>query len=372
MRRTLAVTSLAAIAAITVCLAGCTPDLGVHPRTSVSDGAQQSDALLERFLDDTAPGCSAAIGIKGEVVWAGARGFADLESGTPLTANSVFDIASVAKQFTATAILLLASDGELAMSDSLADHVDGLPGWSRTVTVEQLVQHRSGIPDYTSLLTEAGIALSSPATQESAIRALGSVDLNFAPGERFEYSSSNYILLAEVVHAAAGVPLPEFLYARVFSPLDLDMRVDPGFVSAEVATPYEQVDDTFVASRSRWSQLGDGSLFTTPSELVRWADSYRIHTLVDADILERTLDEAPLMGDPARSRYGPGIQIAQDNSLSHIGGWGQYTTIFGISADRKVAIAVSCNSFAVDPLPIAEGLRIVWASETPAAEQPAN
>lgn len=352
------------VAAITVALAGCAPDLGVRPRTSVSEGVLQSDALLGRVLEQTAPGCSAAVGIKGEVVWAGARGLADLETASPLTTRSVFDIASVTKQFTATAILLLETDGALEMSDTLAVHVEGLPDWARNITVQELLHHRSGIPDYTALLTSTGINLADGATQQDALRTLRSADLDFAPGERFAYSNSNYILLAEVVREVAGVPLPEYLEARIFTPLDLDMRMDPAFAFTDVATPYERVNDTFVVARSHWGQIGDGSLFTTPTELVRWADSYRTHEVLAQDTLVHALDSAPSTGDPTGSRYGPGIQIAQDGSLSHIGGWGQYTTIFGISADRAVAIAVSCNSFAVDPLPIAEGLRVVWVVET--------
>lgn len=352
------------VAAITVALAGCAPDLGVRPRTSVSEGVLQSDALLGRVLEQTAPGCSAAVGIKGEVVWAGARGLADLETASPLTTRSVFDIASVTKQFTATAILLLETDGALEMSDTLAVHVEGLPDWARNITVQELLHHRSGIPDYTALLTSTGINLADGATQQDALRTLRSADLDFAPGERFAYSNSNYILLAEVVREVAGVPLPEYLEARIFTPLDLDMRMDPAFAFTDVATPYERVNDTFVVARSHWGQIGDGSLFTTPTELVRWADSYRTHEVLAQDTLVHALDSAPSTGDPTGSRYGPGIQIAQDGSLSHIGGWGQYTTIFGISADRAVAIAVSCNSFAVDPLPIAEGLRVVWVAET--------
>ena len=95
-------------------------------------------------------------GIAGKVVWSGARGVADLDSGTEITTDTAFDIASVSKQFTATAALLLAGAGKLSLDASLAEYVPGLPGWSRTVTITELIHQTSGIPDYVGLLYEAG------------------------------------------------------------------------------------------------------------------------------------------------------------------------------------------------------------------------
>ena len=359
MKRLVTVTAMIVAASL---LSACAPDLGVQPMSSIDDGAEQSDELLTRFLDAAGPGCSAAVGMEGEVVWSGARGVADLDSGAALTSGSVFDIASVAKQFTATAVLMLESDGALDLDDVVAEYVDGLPKWSRQVSLEELLHHRSGIPDYTALLTESGFTNADSPSQDDALRVIGSMDLTSEPGSRFEYSNSNYVLLAEVVKDVAGIPLPQFLEERVFTPLELEMRVDPMFESADVATPYREDGAKFVAARSGWTQLGDGSLFTTPSQLVRWADVYRTGALFERESLNRALANAPSMGDPSGSRYGPGIQIAADNTLSHLGGWGGYTTVFGISADRSVAIALSCNSSAVDPMPVAEGLRIIWAT----------
>ena len=146
---------------------GSTSSLG--PETS--DLTAQSQAVLDGAVNADEPGCSAAVGVEGQVVWTGVRGVADLATGTPITTSTVFDIASVSKQFTATAILLLVGAGRLSLDDPLSDHVPGLPDWATTVTVEQLMHQTSGIPDYIGLLQDQGFDYSGHTTQADALKA---------------------------------------------------------------------------------------------------------------------------------------------------------------------------------------------------------
>ncbi len=333
-------------------LAACNPLPAVTPMTSIADGVQQSDELLAAALDPTKPGCSAAVGSEGAVAWAGAVGLADVDAGLPLTTESVFDLASVSKQFTAVAILLLVHDGAISLSDALSDHLAGLPSWADTVTLEQLLHHRSGIPDYTPLL---GVSPEQPASQADAIAALTKTELAFDSGSRFEYSNSNYILLAEVVETITAQPLATVLADRVFGPLELDMRLDPAYSDPAVAVPYLGGS---ADSRSPWTQVGDGSVFTTPSELVRWADVYRTDPF---DVLDDALDSAEDIGDG--TRYGPGVMVAADGSLSHLGGWSGFVAAFTVSADRTTAVAVQCNDGTQDPRRIADALTKIWGGQ---------
>ena len=359
MRPILAV--VAAVGLVTM-LAGCIPGPGMVPRESLTDGIAQSDDLFARLLADDEPGCSGAVSIDGEIAWAGARGMADPDAGKVMTTATIFDLASVSKQFTATAILLLDQDGRLELDDALSAHAGGLPPWADDVTLRQLLHHTSGIPDYTSHLGDAGTEIEEGASQEDAIAAIASVaTLPDGAGSTFDYSNSNYVLLAEVAEAASGIPLPRFLAERVFDPLALNMRLEPGFSSPDVAIPFDRQGGTFVETGSRWTQLGDGSVFATPGELARWADNYRTGTVGGKALLEAITQGAVATGSPDGSRYGPGIQIGADGALSHLGGWAGYVTIFGITADRSTAIALSCNSPDVAARQIAEGLRVIWA-----------
>jgi CubicO group peptidase (beta-lactamase class C family) len=325
------------------------------------DLAARSQSVLDEAVDADKPGCSAAVGVEGDVVWAGARGLADLETGTKITERSTFDIASVSKQFTATAILLLAQTGKLSLDDSLATYVPGLPAWAETVTVAQVMNQTSGIPDYIGLLEDEGYDYSDPTTQEQALQALANVpELQFEPGERFDYSNSNYFLLGEIVQRVSGQSLPAFLSAEVFKPLDLTMVMDPRAIPGS-ALPYGYDEDTreYSVAVTAWEQVGDGGIQTTPSQLVRWADNYRTGKLGGQGLLDAQLAEAADTGGDG-DRYGAGIFVLSDGSLDHDGSWAGFVTAFHVSADRRTAVAVSCNTDTQDPGAIAEELEGIW------------
>lgn len=345
---TLAGVSIVVVAGL---LAGCSPAPRVEPRSSREDGIRQSDALLEQILDAAEPGCSGAVAIDGERVWAGAKGVTDLDTRAALTTESEFDFASVSKQFTATAVLLLVNDGALSLTDSLADWVPGLPAWAELVTIADLMHHTSGIPDYTGALLDQGFDLEGSASQADALVAIAASSAK--PGEAtFEYSNSNYVLLAEVVQAASGMPLADLLTDRVFAGAALALQPDspraaPGHANGSPAP-------------SGWSQIGDGSVVGTPSALVQWADYYRSGTLDGVKLAPQAVAEAVDTGGPDGSSYGAGIMIATDGALSHMGSWAGTVTLFGVSADRRAVIAVSCNRTDAPVDGLAQGLRTIW------------
>jgi CubicO group peptidase (beta-lactamase class C family) len=350
---------LTGTAGIAVALAAaCDSGGDVRPAPTASpDGrVAASVATLTAAAFADKPGCSAAVGVEGRVVWAGARGLADVAADEPLSPATVFDIASVSKQFTATAVLLLAADGRLTVGDPLAKHLDGLPGWLGRVTLSQLLHHTSGLPEYGELLIGQGHALTDRTTHAQAVRALtGAKAPRFAPGARFEYANSNYVLLAEVVHAASGSPLPEFLADRVFGPLGLAMTLDPTGAVKGRALSYER--DAPLAWA--WQQIGDGAVLTTPTELVRWADNYRTGRLGGRDLLTAQLAD-PVDVDP-RARYAAGIVAHPNGGLSHNGSWAGYRSAFRISPDRRTAVAVACNAAELTPELVAEQLEKIWS-----------
>jgi len=320
------------------------PTATVPASGSVDDRGARSDAVLAAVPAD-GPGCSAAAAMEGRVVWADARGLADVASGTPLTPATRFDIASVSKQFTATAVLLLSFDGALALTDPLSAHVAGLPTWADRVSIDQLIHHTSGIPDYDLLLTQRGIPLTTPTTQQDALDVLAGVtDLKFEPGTTHEYSNSNYLLLAEVVKAASGQPLGEFLARRVYEPLHLDMTVQPGDRAADVAVGYQKLNQQLSPVDPQWQQVGDGAVITTPTELARWGDNYRTGQVGGPRLLAAITDgSVPTATDPQAPRYGAGVYLLPNGFLGHNGGWGGHLTVLTISPDRRTTLAVSCN-----------------------------
>jgi CubicO group peptidase (beta-lactamase class C family) len=355
----------------TFVLAACTvvQPTDDQPRPNPDDRSTRSDAALGAAIADDEPGCSGAVGVEGDVVWTGTRGVADLSSGASLTPETVFDIGSASNQFTATAVLLLAADGKLRLEDPVSAYLGRLAPWADEVTVDHLIHHTSGLPDYVDLLQTQGYRPGDPTTQAQAMHAVAGVgSLLSTPGFRYRYSSSDYLLLAEIVRSVTGSPLPDFLTRTVFEPLDLDMTMDrSGRVPDQAASYRQTLGGGYEAVDWAWEQIGDGGIQTTPSELVRWADDYRTGRLGGS-----WLQYARLAGSARTSlsfprqyedteRFGAGIFVNLDGGLSQLGQWEGFVTAVEITPDRRVAAAVACNHSWHVPSAIAAILSVIWS-----------
>ena len=359
--------------ALVAALAGCaaprasndTPFDATLERDAIAAGIAEQSALSDGLLADlvpaTQPGCSAAVAVTGEIIWAGAVGLADLELGTPLTTETRFDIASVAKQFTATAILMLAREGKLALTDTVGMYVDDLPDWAEEVTLDQLIHHTSRIKDFWVELDDVGIGFTDAADQTTTVAAISRETELDSDGTGYFYSNSNYVLLAEVVARVTGQALPDFLAERVFAPLGLDMVVAPTLDGPDIARPY---GDTLVLEEGGWTAYGHVGIITTPSELARWGDQYRTSDIVQDDFAAGAVDEG------AGELYAAGIDIETDGDLNHTGRWGGYVSEFTVSSDRELTIAVMCNGHASDRWGVTDGLWAIWDPEHPRESPP--
>lgn len=347
-------------------LAGCAvtpPSIAAPPRavsSSLDKRIPQSDAALETIVAADIPGCSAAVGVRGDVAWAGASGLADLASREPVTTATPFPIASVTKQFTATAILLLARDGAIALSDPISNYVGGLPAWGSRVTLDDLMHHESRIPDFWTELDAVGIGFSDSADQAETLRAIARLD-RLEPGEGYLYSNSNYVLLAEVVASASGLTLGDFLEERIFGPLGLAIEFDPAARGDGIPVSYAA---GLVEQPPGWSAYGHVGLVTTPSELVRWGDQYRAGDIIGDDFAEGAADEG------TGEFYGAGMDIEPDGDLNHNGRWGGYITTFTVSADRSTTIVVACNGHESPRTLLDEALWEIWRPDTAATPTP--
>jgi CubicO group peptidase (beta-lactamase class C family) len=292
------------------------------------------------------PGCTVAVGRDGELVWAEAFGAAELSPLRPMTTETVVDIGSTSKQFTATAVALLSQRGQVDLDAPVSRYVPQLPAWGDEVTVLQMVHHTSGIPDYIDLLQDEGVEFSDVSNDEDALEVLGeATELDFDPGARFEYSNSNYFLLGQVVLRVTGADLGVFLEREVFGPLGMRAVMDPTATIPGKAKSYTKEDGRWVSADSRWTQLGDGAVQTTPTELVKWASQYWAPTVGGADINALRFEDAPDEGD-GDSRYGFGISERVEGGtrfLEHDGGWGGFLTAFVVVPSERLVITGTCT-----------------------------
>lgn len=322
----------------------------MSPATSVAPGSADEAVATRALFSDVAggdPGCSVAVSRDGHTAFAEAYGAASLDPMVPMSPDTVVDIGSVAKQFTATAIALLAERGTVDLDEPLMVYVPGLPEWSSEVTIRQMLHHTSGIPDYVDLLVASGIDYSDPSTDADALNVLAEApNLDFEPGTSWEYSNSNYFLLGQVVLEVTGDSLGSYLASTVFGPLSMDAVMDPTAEIDGTATSYEQVDGEWVVADSPWEQTGDGGIRTTPTQLVSWAAQYWDPTIGDDDINSLRLDDA-VDTDADGEKYGFGIiesMFELERVLSHSGAWAGFASSFVVAPDKQVAVAVTCTS----------------------------
>jgi CubicO group peptidase (beta-lactamase class C family) len=310
----------------------------------------KSDQAIATLVNPAQPGCSAAVAKRGQVIWAGAGGLADLATKTPDTTSTRFDIASVSKQFTATAILMLQRAGELELSDPIAKYVSGLPAWGTTITLDQLMHHTSRIPDYSVELRKEGIGFTQAASEKTTLNAIRR-ETKLDPGTGFEYSNSNYVLLAEVVGRVSGTPLPAYLASHIFAPLALKMVVAPTLTAPDVALSY---DDDLQLQVGGWTAYGYSGIITTPSELAKWGDQYRAGDIIGPDFAVGAVDQGTGV------KYAAGMDIQVDGRLTHSGRIGGYISDFTVSPDRETVIAVMCNGHTSPRTALADALWKIW------------
>lgn len=314
--------------------------------------ARDSTAALTALVPEDQPGCSAAVARDGTVVWAGAAGLADLSTGTPVTTSTRFDMASVSKQFTATAVLMLQREGRLTLDDTIGTYVEDLPDWGATITLDQLMHHTSRIPDYWVALDEIGIGFTDAADQAVTLDAIRRED-ELEEGEGYSYSNSNYVLLAAVVERVSGQSLPDFLKTRIFDPLGLDMVLAPTLHAPDIALSY---DDDLSLQEAGWTSYGHTGLISTPTELARWGDQYRA-----GDIILDDLETGAVVNNPENGeRYGAGIYITVDGGLNHQGRMGGFISDFQVSANRHTTIVVMCNGHLSPRTDLASALWEIW------------
>jgi CubicO group peptidase (beta-lactamase class C family) len=275
----------------------------------------QIDRLMQAYEGD-APGASLLVLRDGEALVRRGYGRSDLEDGIEAGPGTNYRLASVSKQFTAAAILLLAQDGTLAIDDPVRRWLPSMPPEAGAVSLRHLLGHTSGLLDYEDLMAEpydgqildAGVL----ALLEKQRR------LHFPPGSAYRYSNSGYALLALVVERASGLAYPEFLRTRIFQPLGMHHSLAHVAGGADVphrAWGYSEVADGWQRTdqSSTSAVLGDGGIYSSIDDLARWdAALYDDRLLSDAS---RALAFAPhveVTGTANSSHYGFGWRITGD------------------------------------------------------------
>ncbi len=318
-------------------------------------GADPVDDLIAAEVTQRhVPAVSIAILHQGKLLRTAATGFANLEQETPASPATVFQIQSVTKTFTSAAILLLAEEGKLSLEDPVSKHLESTPDTWKEITLRHLLSHTSGIKDFINAPTAS---LRIEVTEEEVLRATAARTLNFTAGERYEYSNSNYHLLAMIVRKLTGKSYGEFLQERVFAPLGM---ASTRIVSHSDLIPHRASGYFWTGSGFRNGEFiaesilsyGGGGIVSTAGDLALWAQALLKPKLLKPESIAEAWTPARLKNGTASSYgLGWGIQtVAGHREIRHNGAHATgFTSCLAIYPEDSLAIAVLINGRGGNP-----------------------
>ena len=328
--------------------------------TTSAERIAHVDAVMERYAG-TVPGASVLVLHDGQPAIRRAWGMSDLESGMQAAPSTNYRLASVSKQFTAAAILLLAEDGRLEIEDPVRTWLPSLPEATAPVTIHHVLSHTSGLVDYEDVIPES---MTWQLRDADVLRLLESQDRTyFAPGSDYRYSNSGYALLALIVERASGQDFPSFLRERIFLPLGMANTlayVREGPPVPNRAWGYSLVDGAW--QRTDQSQtsavLGDGGIYSSIEDLARWDAA-----LYDDRLLSRTsralaFTPATATDDPA-IEYGYGWRIT-GQSLWHSGETMGFRNVLVRWPEQRLTVIVLTNRNDPEPYRMALDIAEPW------------
>lgn len=271
------------------------------------------DSLFAAYSAPGAPGASVVVIRRGRVVFTRGYGLADIEAQRPAAPRTDYRLASLTKQFTAMAVMILAEQGRLNYDDPVARSLPSLPAHARDVTIRNLLNHTGGLWDYEDFVPDSQTYQVKDRDVLALIQRADS--LYFRPGSAYRYSNTGYALLALVVEAVSGMPFARFLDATIFRPLG--MRGSVAFEEGVSTVPnraYGHSRDSTGWRRTDQSNtsavLGDGGIYTSVDDMVRWSRALDQHRLVSAATQQLAWTDVPL-ADGRRSGYGFGWYVSR-------------------------------------------------------------
>jgi CubicO group peptidase (beta-lactamase class C family) len=297
---------------------------------------QQIDSLFKKWDDPGKPGCVFGVIRHDSILYAKGYGLANLESSTPNSPGSIYYMCSVSKQFAGYAIVLLARQGKLKLDDDIHLYIPWMADFGQQITIRHLLNHTSGIRDDLNMITIAGMPNGGFITQDYALRLLKRQQtLNFTPGEKFSYSNSNYVLLAEIVRVVSGQSFRSFTEEQIFKPLgmantrfidDNDELIKDRAASYKAAT-----GGTFKNILHNVYTLGDGGLFTNVEDMAQWVMNFYTPRAGDAKDIAQLAEQGKL-------KNGKVINYALGISVDVHRGWKRYLHNGGLAGYRTVMV----------------------------------
>jgi CubicO group peptidase (beta-lactamase class C family) len=324
-------------------------------RTAAADAV---DDLVRAEMDkQRIPGLSLAVVRDGKVVKEAGYGHANVELQVPATLETMYQLASVTKQFIAAAIMMLAQEGKLGIDDPVSMHVEGTPESWKDITLRHLLTHTSGI------VRDDGAGFRGFLTEEGVLKEIAGKKLEFAPGEKWAYSNAGFNMLALVIRKRGGQRWDEFLQERIFTPLEMKAtrRYSPAAIIPNRASGYLMVDNVLQNAPATPRSLASGGLVTNVRDLAKWDAALYTDKFLKPASLEQMWTPVKLKNGTSIVAQGGGygfgwsIRIVKQHRLvGHGGSRPGFSTFFARFVDDRLTVILLSNRDAARLPPLVE------------------
>ena len=320
---------------------------------------RRADRLLAGWRATSGPGVAIGVVLGNDLAIHESAGLASIEHDVPIGPATTFRIASVSKQFTCAAILLLAAEGKLSPDDDVRDHLPTFPDLGHRITLDHLMHNTSGIRDMLEIMRLGGIDLSHPIEPQDLLDGVNRQrGLNFEPGTRYLYSNSNFMLLGRIVEQVSGEPFRAFLDHRIFTPLGMNAtrHVERTTeIVPNLATGYLPARDGWTRAQHGFPLHGEGGLVSCVTDLALWHANMALPR-VGGTALANALTAMMPFGNGQPNTYARGLRIQTYRgvrTVGHDGLWPGYKTSFVRLPDHDAAVICISNDGGSDPHDIA-------------------
>jgi CubicO group peptidase (beta-lactamase class C family) len=324
---------------------------------------RRAERVLERWRRTDGPGVTLGVVHGPDLIVHESAGMASLELAVPIGPQTTFRIASVSKQFTCAAILLLAAEGKLSIDDDVRTYIPALPDLGARITLAHLMHNTSGIRDMLEVMRLGGVDLAQPCRPQDLLDGVcRQRGLNFPPGSRYLYSNSNFMLLGRIVEELSGISLAEFLDRRIFALLGMNATrhvEQTTEVVANLASGYAPAPVAgWLRVKHNFPLHGEGGLVSSVADLALWHANFTTPRVGGADLVNALTTMVPFSnGRP--NTYACGLRIGNYRgvrTVGHDGLWPGYKSSFVRLPDHEFAVICLSNDTTSDPHELALSL----------------
>ena len=313
------------------------------------------DALFDVHNEQDQPGVVLAIIRNGGVIYQQGYGMADLEHETQITPSTVFDIASVSKQFTGFAIAKLTFDGIISLDDNVRKYLPEMPDFGDKITVRHLVHHTSGLRDWVQSMVVAGVRMDDVISFQHILKMVKhQQSLNFKPGQMYLYSNTGYNLLAEIVQRVTNQLFADWTVSNIFRPLGMSNTYvcdNHEMVVKNRASSYYQHEGRFCNAVDNLTALGSSSLYSTVEDLTKWVLNFDDKQVGGDQVIELMHQKGKLnSGEQIDYAFGQRVGMYKGLRIAdHSGSWRGFRSHLIRFLDRMFSVVILSNYASSDP-----------------------